>query len=292
MSYRGRFAPSSTGPLHLGSIVAALASWLDAQAHHGLWFVRIEDIDTERCKPEFAQIIAEQLCAFGLHADGEVTLQSNNLAQHRQALHTLRSGSQVFACACSRAAIAARTPTIGASGEPVYPGTCRNGLQGGALRNWRLHVARARHDALIDWHDRWLGAQQQDLVTQCGDFVVAHANEHPSYHLACVVDDAAAGITDIVRGADLAALTPRQIFLQRQLGLPTPRYMHAPVLTDAHGHKLSKQTGASAVDVKNPLPELRAAATHLGLQVEHAQTAPELLAQAVRQWQERCKIKG
>jgi glutamyl-Q tRNA(Asp) synthetase len=283
MTYTGRFAPSSTGPLHLGSIVAALASWLDAKAHNGSWLVRIEDIDTERCKPEYARLIAQQLAAFGLHADGEVTLQSNNLARHRTALNDLRARQRVFACGCSRAAIAALHPSLGASGEPVYPGTCRSGLHGKPLRSWRLAVGSAR----IGWQDRWLGAQQQDLAHECGDFVLADALDHPSYHLACVVDDAHAGITHIVRGADLAMLTPRHIFLQQQLHAPTPHYMHVPVLTDAQGQKLSKQTGAQAVDMRNPLPELRAAARHLELNVDTAQTASVLLAQAVAQWKLR-----
>jgi glutamyl-Q tRNA(Asp) synthetase len=286
--YAGRFAPSSTGPLHLGSIVAALASWLDARAHQGLWFVRIEDIDTQRCRPEYAAHITAQLTALGLHADAEVTYQSNNLAQHQHALARLRTQDQVFGCACSRAQIAALQPLIGDSGEAVYPGTCRTGLHSKALRGWRMRVG----DAQITWQDRWLGTQIQDLQHACGDFVLADAQDHPAYHLACVVDDAAQGITHIVRGADLAPLTARQIFLQQALGLPTPQYLHVPVVLDAQGHKLSKQTGASAIDLHDPVAPLRAAAWHLGLALNQPHTASELLQQAVNAWQARCKQVG
>jgi glutamyl-Q tRNA(Asp) synthetase len=289
-NYRGRFAPSSSGPLHLGSVVAALASWLDARAHGGIWLVRIEDIDIQRCKPEYAALIAQQLAALGLHADQPVALQSQRAALHRVALQGLRVRDLVYGCSCSRAAIAAHNPAIGASGEAVYPGLCRVQMQPGTLRNWRLRVAQAQ-DTHIAWQDRWLGAQAQDLKTECGDFVVAHANDYPAYHLACVVDDADAGITHIVRGADLSALTPRQIFLQRALGVPTPSYLHVPVMTDAQGNKLSKQNGAPAVDTTQPLATLAAAAAHLGLDVHHAQTPAELFAQAVTQWKARWMVK-
>jgi glutamyl-Q tRNA(Asp) synthetase len=284
--YIGRFAPSSTGPLHLGSIVAALASWLDARAHQGLWLLRIDDIDTQRCRAEFVTQIHHQLAAFGLHADGEVILQSNNLFRHQQALAQLRAQGHVFACGCSRASIATLCPRTSSSGELIYPGTCLDGLHGKPLRSWRMRVG----DAHIHWQDRLLGPQTQDLQHDCGDFVLADVQGHPTYHLACVVDDAAQGITHIVRGADLAPLTARQIFLQRALGLPTPQYLHVPVLTDAQGSKLSKQNGARAVDIHNPLPELRAAAWHLGLTLHGASNVNSLLQQALYAWQARWKI--
>lgn len=281
--YAGRFAPSSTGPLHLGSIVAALASWLDARAHFGLWFVRIEDIDTERCRPEYAQLIAGQLQAFGLHHDGEVMLQSNNHTAHCDALRTLQTMKQVFPCACSRASIAALHPPLGASGEPVYPGTCRTAAHIAHPRTWRLRVDQTR----IQFEDRWLGVCTQHLARECGDFVVAREDGGASYHLASVVDDAALGITDVVRGADLHALTARQIYLQQLLKLPTPRYMHVPVMVDEAGNKLSKQTLAPAADMQNPLPQLAAAWTHLGFAPFAAANVEQFLQDATARWAQR-----
>ncbi|MFM2398527.1 MAG: hypothetical protein RL341_684 [Pseudomonadota bacterium] len=280
LQYAGRFAPSSTGPLHLGSIVAALASWLDARAHCGLWFVRIEDIDTERCRPEYAQLILRQLDAFGLFHDGEVMLQSNNHAAHGDALRALQAMQQVFPCLCSRASIAALSPPFGASGEPVYPGTCRANKHIANARTWRLRVGQTH----IHFEDRWLGACTQDLERECGDFVVARLDGSASYHLASVVDDAALGITDIVRGADLHPLTARQIFLRQLLGLPTPRYMHVPVLVDEAGDKLSKQTLAPAADMQNPLPQLMAAWIHLGFAPFTAANVPQFLQEATARW--------
>ncbi|MGL4577030.1 MAG: tRNA glutamyl-Q(34) synthetase GluQRS [Burkholderiaceae bacterium] len=281
--YAGRFAPSSTGPLHLGSIVAALASWLDARAHFGLWLVRIEDIDAERCRPEYAQLIERQLAAFGLFHDGEVMLQSNNHAAHTTALRALQERQQVFPCACSRASIAALHPPLGASGEPVYPGTCRTAKRIGEARSWRLRVDKAR----IQFEDRWLGACTQDLARECGDFVIARADGSASYHLASVVDDAALRITDVVRGADLHPLTARQIYLQQHLKLPTPRYMHVPVMVDEAGDKLSKQTLAPAADMQNPLPQLAQAWTHLGFTPFSAVNVQQFLQEAIARWAQR-----
>jgi glutamyl-Q tRNA(Asp) synthetase len=283
MRYAGRFAPSSTGPLHLGSIVAALASWLDAKARFGQWFLRIEDIDSQRCRPEYAALIVRQLGAFGLHADGELTLQSNNSAAHLHALQTLQESGRIFACACSRADIAALNPPMGATGEPVYPGTCRNGVAQRAVRTWRVRVQEEK----IHFQDRWLGALAQDLARECGDFVVARLDGTASYHLASVVDDAALGVTDVVRGADLAPLTELQIFLQQLLKLPTPRYMHVPVMVDAAGNKLSKQTGAPAADTHDPLPQLLTVWIHLGFAPFAAANVEQFLAEATARWAQR-----
>lgn len=264
MAYRGRFAPSPTGPLHDGSLVAALASWLDARAHGGAWLVRIEDVDGPRCPPGTGELILGQLAALGLHPDEPPVWQSRRGDRYQAALDRLIASGQAYGCACTRAEIAAAYErSLGPRpkhGELIYPGTCRHGTQGRPARAWRFRV-----QGRIDWQDRHVGEQRQDLDTEVGDFVLKRADGLWAYQLAVVVDDAEQGITDIVRGEDLADNTPRQIALQHALGLPTPRYLHTPLVLAADGHKLSKQNGAAAIDLADPPARLREAAARLGL---------------------------
>ena len=271
MAYIGRFAPSPTGPLHAGSLVAALASWLDARAHGGAWLVRIEDVDTPRCVPGADRHILQQLAACGLHPDRPVLWQHTRHGAYEAALQTLRQRGRAYPCACSRQDIAATWAALGFARErhqaAVYPGTCRpdqGGLQGRMARSWRFDVG-CGSAALVDWHDRRLGPQLQAVDQLVGDFVLRRADGLWAYQLAVVVDDADQGITAVVRGEDLADNTPRQIVLQRALGLPMPRYLHTPLVMADNGDKLSKQTGAPALDLQDPLRTLAAAATVLGL---------------------------
>lgn len=243
--YRGRFAPSPTGPLHFGSLVAAVASYADALAANGEWLLRIEDVDVPRARPGAADAIVTTLETLGFEWAGPVWRQSERAASYAQALERLRAQDLAYPCVCTRAE-RARDP-VGPIGERLYPGTCANGLD--RSRNPRARTAiRVRVPATaIGFTDRRFGAIDQVLATDVGDFVVRRSDGLVAYQLAVVVDDAAQGITDVVRGADLLASTPRQIFLQQALGLPTPRYLHVPVAIDAHGNKLSKQAGAAAV---------------------------------------------
>lgn len=264
-TYTGRFAPSPTGPLHAGSLVAALASWLDAKAHGGRWLVRIEDVDTTRCRTGLDQRILQQLSNCALNPDAPPVWQSDRGALYQQALEQLVAKGQAYPCACSRQDIEAEMNRLGRNrsrhGELIYPGTCRNGLQGRDARAWRLRTT----DEIIDWSDRRLGAQQQNVPAEVGDFVLKRADGCFAYQLAVVVDDAAQGVTDVVRGEDLTDNTARQILLQRTLGLPTPRYLHTPLVRGLNGEKLSKQNGAQALDTSDPLATLNAAAQALGL---------------------------
>jgi glutamyl-Q tRNA(Asp) synthetase len=280
-TYRGRFAPSPTGPLHAGSLVAALASWLDARAHGGQWLVRIEDVDGPRCPPGMDEVILGQLDALGLRPDEPPVWQSRRGELYQAALDRLIASGQAYGCACTRAEIAAAVGPRARHGELIYPGTCRHGTDGRPVRAWRYQV-RGR----VDWQDRRLGAQSQDLQAEVGDFVLKRADGLWAYQLAVVVDDAEQGISDVVRGEDLADNTPRQIALQRALGLPTPRYLHTPLVLAADGHKLSKQNGAAALDLGDPLARLREAAMRLGLQLDPGGLHGDLLAQAVARWRE------
>jgi glutamyl-Q tRNA(Asp) synthetase len=258
-AYRGRFAPSPTGPLHFGSLVAAVGSFLDARAHRGEWLLRMEDLDHPRCVPGAADAILRTLEALGLHWDGPVLQQSARDAAYAAALARLDEAGQIYGCACTRREVA-DSALAGIDG-PVYPGTCRDGLPPGrAARAWRLRCDGAR----IAFDDAIQGRIAQDLEREIGDFVLQRADGLYAYQLAVVVDDAEQGITDIVRGADLIDSTPRQIHLQRLLGLPTPRYAHLPVAVNARGEKLSKQTLAAAVDARKPVPLLNRVLAFLG----------------------------
>lgn len=287
MRYRGRFAPSPTGALHAGSLVAALASWLDARAHDGIWLVRIEDVDTPRCVPGADQLILQQLAACGLHSDEPVLWQSTRDTHYQQAIEELRKRGRAYPCACSRKDIEAALLAQGRTRErhhaAVYPGTCRpenGGLHGRPARAWRFHVGS---DTVVRWTDRRLGAQVQDVATEVGDFVLRRADGLWAYQLAVVVDDAAQGITHVVRGEDLADNTPRQILLQRALGLSTPAYLHTPLVLGDNGEKLSKQNGARALDLSDPLAALNQAAAVLGL-LPMAGSVADALAAWVKAW--------
>ena len=288
--YIGRFAPSPTGPLHAGSLVAALASWLDARAHRGRWLLRIEDADRPRCVPGADREIVRQLAALGLAPDAPPQWQSTRVDAYAAALQRLVDAGVAYPCGCSRRqiddALAAAGHRPPRHGERVYPGTCRperGGLRGRPARAWRVRVGSDDAPVVIRWHDRRLGQQQQNVTAEVGDFVLRRADGLWAYQLAVVVDDAAQGVTDVVRGEDLADNTPRQIHLQRLLGLPTPRYLHTPLVRDARGDKLSKQTGAAPLDVAEALPALRCAGAVLGVAVDAA-NAGDWLAQAVALW--------
>jgi glutamyl-Q tRNA(Asp) synthetase len=291
VGYTGRFAPSPTGPLHAGSMVAALASWLDARAHGGRWLVRIEDVDRPRCVRGADAAILAQLAATGLHADEAPIRQSARDAAYRAALDRLLKNGTAYPCACTRREI---DDTIAAAGavhqrhaDRVYPGTCRGGLHGKPARAMRLRTQTGDgSDEIVDWVDRRLGAQRQNVTREVGDFVLKRADGLWAYQLAVVVDDAWQGVTDIVRGEDLADNTARQILLQRALGLPTPRYLHTPLVLAADGQKLSKQNGAAPLDTTDAPAVLRAAGQVLDLRVE-ATAAGDWLAAAVAVWRSR-----
>ena len=306
--YLGRFAPSPTGPLHAGSLVAALASWLDARAHGGKWLVRIEDIDTPRCVDGADRIILGQLAACGLHSDEPPVYQSQRGPLYQQALDQLTAQGRAFPCGCSRQDIASALAALGAfssrNSDTVYPGTCRDGLHGKKPLSWRfqtafspsnsataqskrlLHATNTVADTILTWSDRQLGLQTQNVSQAVGDFVLKRSDGLWAYQLAVVVDDAAQGITHIVRGQDLVDNTARQILLQRALGLPQPQYLHTPLVLGANGEKLSKQNGAVAFNSVDPLQALRAAGVTLGLLIDH-KSVTEWLACAVADWRRR-----
>jgi glutamyl-Q tRNA(Asp) synthetase len=254
--YRGRFAPSPTGPLHFGSLVAALASCADARAAGGEWLVRIEDVDLPRARPGAESLILSALERYGFAWDGEVVRQSQRSARYDAALARLRDADRVYECACSRREVEAAP--VASTGEHVYPGTCRDGIPQARTRRgqraWRVRVG----DATIAFRDRLQGPQAQDLGREVGDFVVRRADGLHAYQLAVVVDDALQRVTHVVRGADLLASTPRQIHLQRLLGYPAVSYLHVPIAINSAGAKLSKQTRAAPLP-DDPLPVLLAA---------------------------------
>ncbi|HEV3105272.1 MAG TPA: tRNA glutamyl-Q(34) synthetase GluQRS [Trinickia sp.] len=292
--YRGRFAPSPTGPLHFGSLVGALASYLDARAHRGVWLVRIEDIDGPRTVPGAAEDILATLACFGMRPDEPPVWQSARTPLYEAAFERLERSGLVYPCGCTRREIADSLANAHARHTTLaYPGTCRNGLAGKPARAWRLLVPDST-EASISFNDRWQGCETQNLATEVGDFVLKRADGQWAYQLAVVVDDADQRVTHVVRGADLLDSTARQIYLQRCLGVPTPAHLHVPVVVDAQGEKLSKQTGATALDAGDPLPALYAAARHLGLvpagdgpsSAGHA-SLDAFYADAVAQWAHR-----
>jgi glutamyl-Q tRNA(Asp) synthetase len=291
--YVGRFAPSPSGLLHAGSLVAALASWLDARGHGGTWLLRIEDLDTPRNVAGAAEAIVAQLARCGLRPDGPVVRQSERTGLYENALQRLLALGRAFPCACSRRdlALAAAIPGSrpGSDAERIYPGTCRAGVGNKPARSIRLVVEShpGSGEAIVEWHDRCLGAQHQDVARAVGDFVLQRADGVFAYQLAVVVDDAAQGVTDVVRGEDLADSTARQILLQRLLGVPTPRYLHTPLVRAADGSKLSKQTGARPLDLADPVVALRAAGAVLGIDAEGTRVAL-WLDSALQAWRQRC----
>ena len=289
--YIGRFAPSPSGPLHAGSLVAAMASYLDAKTHDGQWLLRIEDIDETRTVSGATEAIMQALHIFGMQHDGEVVTQSRRKPLYQAACERLLQ--HTYPCACTRREIADSQITAGvkfaADGAAIYPGTCRNGLgEHRTARSLRLRVPDVgQPNETICFNDRWLGPLTQHLATEVGDFVLKRADGFWAYQLAVVVDDAEQGITHIVRGTDLLESTGRQIYLQRLLGIPTPDYMHVPVVLNAEGEKLSKQTGAQALDLNHPLDELLRAASFLQLQVGQPNSLTEFWRRAIIEWQQR-----
>ncbi len=279
--YIGRFAPSPTGPLHAGSLMAALASWLDARAHGGQWIVRIEDVDTTRCIPGMDAVIVQQLASLGMTSDTPLVYQSERTALYEAALRTLQAQGQTYRCYCSRRQIAQQ-------GLGIYPGTCRVANQNKASKSHRPTDQYAQRlqlgDSLIHWFDRRLGAQSQDVAREVGDFVIQRADGLFAYQLAVVVDDYHQGITHVVRGEDLLDNTARQIALQQALGYPTPHYLHVPLVLAADGQKLSKQNGATPLDTTQPMQALCAAAARLGLRAPTDNTPRAALAAWVQEW--------
>jgi glutamyl-Q tRNA(Asp) synthetase len=260
--YRGRFAPSPTGPLHFGSLLAALGGCLEARARGGTWLVRMEDLDLPRAQTGAAELILRTLEDFAFEWDGAVMRQSERSETYAHAMAQLRARGALYACACTRKEIAdSRLVFPGMDGERVYPGSCRDGVpQGRIARTTRVRVG----DEIIAFEDSVQGIIRQELRRDAGDFVVMRADGLIAYQLAVVVDDAEQSITDVVRGADLLASTPRQIHLQRLLGLPTPRYAHLPAAVNALGEKLSKQTLARPLDPRCAAPAITAALEFLG----------------------------
>jgi glutamyl-Q tRNA(Asp) synthetase len=295
--YRGRFAPSPTGPLHAGSLASALGSWLDARAHGGQWLVRIEDVDTPRTVQGSDQIILQQLIACGLYWDEEVVWQSKRTALYQAALDQLNKDQMTYRCICSRKHI---EETLRASGaelgrheDLIYPGSCRN--QNRQEEKAAIRVALPG-SCVLQFKDRMKGVQSQDLTTQVGDFVLRRADGLFTYQLAVVVDDHLQDITHIVRGEDLLSNTARQLYLQQILGYQIPSYLHLPLVTNAAGEKLSKQTQALEIDTSNTdaiLNSLRRAAIHLGLnddRKELGKTIHEWLLMKANQWRD-CYLK-
>jgi glutamyl-Q tRNA(Asp) synthetase len=276
--YIGRFAPSPTGPLHFGSLVAALASYLDAKAHDGMWRVRIEDVDETRCKQQYADDILRTLAAFGFIWDGDVMVQSQRKPAYEQALARLSRASLVYACTCSRKEIA--DSAMGIEG-PIYPGTCRAATHTSGDAAIRILT----NDEPIHFCDRVQGGIMQTIESEIGDFVIKRRDGLFAYQLAVVVDDADQGITHVVRGADLLDSTARQIYLQMRLGFMTPQYLHVPIATNDDGQKMSKQTLAPGLGRTDAMAALRSALGFLGQpDVLGKPSCAELLASAARQW--------
>ncbi|HMM65813.1 MAG TPA: tRNA glutamyl-Q(34) synthetase GluQRS [Dokdonella sp.] len=266
---RGRFAPSPTGRLHFGSLVAALGSWLHARSSGGTWIVRMEDLDGPREVPGAGADILATLCAFGMESDEPVVLQSQRTELYAQAFRRLHERGLVYPCHCSRSDLAAW--------DGIHPRACvKTPSDGLAAPAWRLRVGHAV--VLVD--DRLYGRFSQELAGEVGDFVLRRADGSYTYQLAVVVDDAAQRISEVVRGADLLDSTPRQVFLQRQLGLPTPAYVHLPLALDPAGRKLSKQDRSRPVDAADPLPALRAALAFLGQAVPGGSSVERFLREA------------
>ena len=279
MTYRGRFAPSPTGPLHFGSLVAATASFLDARAAGGQWIVRMEDIDETRSVPGAGDAILRQLEAFGFEWDGDVVWQSRRKALYEEALESLRAQGLVYRCRCSRREVADSALT-GVEGV-IYPGTCRAlAVDAATPGAERMRVG----EGVIEFDDRVQGRIAQDVARAIGDFVLKRRDGLHAYQLAVVVDDAHQAIDHVVRGADLLQSTPRQILLQAKLGYPAMSYLHFPVATNARGEKLSKQTLAVAADAKSAAALLHSALDFLGQRAPDSGAPREILDAAASAW--------
>lgn len=282
----GRFAPSPTGPLHAGSLVAAMASWLDVRARGGRWLVRIDDLDRPREVAGAADDMLDTLARHGFVWDGPVVRQSERGRLYRDAFERLRTAGFVYPCGCTRREVEDASSAPGDDTRPhgIYPGTCRSGLPEGRVpRAWRMRVPD--RDMIIT--DREAGIVRKNLATEVGDFIVKRADGLWAYQLAVVVDDADQGVTDVVRGADLLDSTPRQRLLQDALGLPRPRTLHVPLVLGVSGEKLAKSHGAVALDKSDPLPALRAAARHLELGIAPAKGLESFWEDATRAWAAR-----
>lgn len=279
--YVGRFAPSPSGPLHAGSLVAALASFLDARVHQGRWLLRIEDIDEPRTVPGADRTILHQLRTLGLHWDEEPVWQTRRHALYEQAFARLQAAGRVYGCTCTRRELP----------PGPYPGTCRprskapprSGTGYPRMRSWRFLV----EPGIETFQDRWLGEQSQDVAGEVGDFIIRRADGLWAYQLVVVVDDGLQSITDIVRGADLLDSTARQRQLARALGLPCPRVLHTPLIRDRDGRKLSKQNHAPALNLGQPLECLQQAWAALGFDRLPATTPEAFLNSAAARWAER-----
>lgn len=271
----GRFAPSPSGPLHDGSLVAAMAGYLDARAKNGRWLLRIEDIDTPRVVSGADLVIMGQLKALGMQWDGEPVRQSDRLGDYEVAFKYLLERKFIYPCGCTRQEV----------GRGPYPGTCRNGLAPGReARSWRFRV----NAGLVSFHDRWIGTQTQDVSRDVGDFIIKRADGLWAYQLVVVIDDAWQGVTDIVRGADLLSSTGRQIQLAEALGYSYPRVMHVPLVLDEHGHKLSKQNYAQPFDCNQPVTTLNRAWQRLGFEpLSGIDTAQAFWTRAIPLWAAR-----
>ena len=277
--YRGRFAPSPSGPLHDGSLVAAMASYLDARAHGGKWLLRIEDIDTPRVVDGADHYIMQQLQTLGMHWDEPPVWQSGRLSLYQAAFEQLKAGGHVYGCACTRRML---------TGGP-YPGTCRNGLgEGVQPRAWRLKVPPGRRSFI----DRWQGPQSQDVATEVGDFILRRADGLWAYQFVVVVDDGLQEITDVVRGVDLLDSTARQQALAELLGQVPPRVMHVPLIRDESGRKLSKQNHAPELDLSSPVRTLQRAWQALGFESFPAADIDEFWRKAVPHWAARHGMGG
>jgi glutamyl-Q tRNA(Asp) synthetase len=281
-NYRGRFAPSPTGPLHFGSLVAAVGSYLQARHQQGEWLVRMEDLDRPRCVKGADSQILQTLETYGLHWDGEIMYQSQRDPAYNKVLKQLESIDACYACACTRSEIAS-VANQGNEG-PIYPGTCRKGLAEGKTAN----SVRARlDDVFVGFYDQLQGEITQHLLRELGDFVIKRGDGLFAYQLAVVVDDEEQGITEIVRGSDLLDSTPRQLWLQQKLGYSPPGYLHLPVAVNVTGEKLSKQTCARAIEVKDPRPQLINALNFLGQQAPNElrdTSIDELWQWAIEHW--------
>ena len=281
-SYRGRFAPSPTGPLHRGSLVAALASWLDARANQGKWLIRLEDIDTPRERPGAAAEQIASLARLGMESDEPILYQSTRGTAYALALQELWAKCRVFHCDCSRSRRAAEDPQ---GTVAPYPGTCRDrGLDAPAAVRFRVEPG------IETVLDRAQGVLEQDVAAAVGDFIVRRSDGLWAYQLAVVVDDAYQGITHIVRGADLLDNTPRQRQLQRALGLPHPVTLHVPLVRDASGRKLSKQEGDAPLAALEPLEALEQAWQHLGFAPSAAGSLREFQEIAITRWAQRWRL--
>lgn len=280
MAYVGRFAPSPTGPLHFGSLVAAVASYADALAHGGRWLVRMEDVDEPRTIPGAASQILRQLEGFGFEWHGEIVYQSHRKALYQDALDSLKARDLIYPCVCSRRKIAQAVDTPSGA-EPIYPGFCRHRLPDpGSPIAWRLRV----NDQPITIPDRWQGQVAESLSQSAGDFVLLRADGYFAYQLAVVVDDQEQGVTDVVRGQDLLTSVARQVYLQRLLGYRTPRYLHVPLATNEAGEKLSKQTKATAIDAQEAPSLLAAAWRFLGQPAAPGLPVPDFWRHAAATW--------